>query len=140
MATATLRTLGGSVVMTIPKPLLEQAHLRSGAQVDIQFRAAGAAAGAGHLAPGVQPARRRGVGLPDHAGRAKQPRTRLHGVVDGLRHGDAGRGVVPSAAHGGFPRAGCSLQGEGASRCGRGSTRAGAGGAGLIIPTSTAAS
>ncbi len=38
MATATLRTLGGSVVMTIPKPILEQAHLRSGAQVDIQFR------------------------------------------------------------------------------------------------------
>jgi antitoxin ChpS len=38
MATATLRTLGGSVVMTIPKPILEQANLRSGAQVDIQFR------------------------------------------------------------------------------------------------------
>lgn len=38
MATATLRTLGGSVVMTIPKPILEQAHLRSGSQVDIQFR------------------------------------------------------------------------------------------------------
>lgn len=38
MATATLRTLGGSVVMTIPKPLLDQAHLRSGAKVDIQFR------------------------------------------------------------------------------------------------------
>lgn len=38
MATATLRTLGGSVVMTIPKPILEQAHLRSGAQVEIEYR------------------------------------------------------------------------------------------------------
>lgn len=36
MATATLRTLGGSVVMTIPKAILDQAQLRSGAQVDIQ--------------------------------------------------------------------------------------------------------
>ena len=38
MATATLRTLGGSVVMTIPKSILEQAHLRSGAQVEIEYR------------------------------------------------------------------------------------------------------
>lgn len=38
MATATLRTLGGSVVMTIPKPILDQAHLRSGAQVEIEYR------------------------------------------------------------------------------------------------------
>lgn len=38
MATATLRTLGGSVVMTIPKPILEQAQLRSGALVDVQFQ------------------------------------------------------------------------------------------------------
>ncbi|MCX8086749.1 MAG: AbrB/MazE/SpoVT family DNA-binding domain-containing protein [Rhodocyclaceae bacterium] len=38
MATATLRTLGGSVVMTIPKPLLEQARLRSGVRVEIEYR------------------------------------------------------------------------------------------------------
>jgi antitoxin ChpS len=38
MATATLRTLGGSVVMTIPKAILEQAHLRSGAQVEIEYQ------------------------------------------------------------------------------------------------------
>jgi antitoxin ChpS len=35
MATATLRTLGGSVVMTIPKTILDQAHLHAGEQVDI---------------------------------------------------------------------------------------------------------
>ncbi len=38
MATATLRTLGGSVVMTIPKTILEQAHLRSGTQVEIAYQ------------------------------------------------------------------------------------------------------
>ena len=38
MAMATLRTIGGSVVMTIPKTILEQAHLRSGAQVEIEYR------------------------------------------------------------------------------------------------------
>ena len=38
MAIATLRTLGGSVVMTIPKALLEQASLRAGAQVEIKYR------------------------------------------------------------------------------------------------------
>lgn len=38
MATATLRTLGGSVVMTIPKTILEQVHLRSGVQVEIEVR------------------------------------------------------------------------------------------------------
>ena len=38
MAVATLRTLGGSVVMTIPKALLEQASLRAGAQVEIEYR------------------------------------------------------------------------------------------------------
>lgn len=38
MATATLRTLGGSVVMTIPKTVLEQAQLRSGAKVDVSVK------------------------------------------------------------------------------------------------------
>jgi antitoxin ChpS len=38
MAVATLRTLGGSVVMTIPKAILEQARLRAGAQVEIDYR------------------------------------------------------------------------------------------------------
>lgn len=38
VATATLRTLGGSVVMTIPKSILEQTHLRSGSQVDMEVR------------------------------------------------------------------------------------------------------
>jgi antitoxin ChpS len=38
MAVATLRTLGGSVVMTIPKALLDQANLRAGTQVEIEYR------------------------------------------------------------------------------------------------------
>jgi antitoxin ChpS len=35
MPTATLRTVGGSVVMAIPKGLLELVHLQSGSKVDI---------------------------------------------------------------------------------------------------------
>ena len=34
MPTATLRTVGGSVVMAIPRRLLELVHLQSGSQVD----------------------------------------------------------------------------------------------------------
>ena len=35
MPTATLRTVGGSVVMAIPKRLLELVHLQAGSQVEI---------------------------------------------------------------------------------------------------------
>lgn len=35
MPTATLRTVGGSVVMAIPKGLLELVHLQTGSKVDI---------------------------------------------------------------------------------------------------------
>ena len=38
MPTATLRTVGGSVVMAIPKRLLEMVHLQAGSQVDIDVR------------------------------------------------------------------------------------------------------
>lgn len=38
MPFATLRTVGGSVVMAIPKPILELVHLQAGAQVDIDVR------------------------------------------------------------------------------------------------------
>lgn len=38
MATATLRSVGGSVVMAIPKRLLELVHLQSGSQVDIDVQ------------------------------------------------------------------------------------------------------
>lgn len=38
MATVTLRSVGGSVVMAIPKRLLEIIHLQSGAQVDINVK------------------------------------------------------------------------------------------------------
>ncbi|MFO1278588.1 MAG: AbrB/MazE/SpoVT family DNA-binding domain-containing protein [Burkholderiaceae bacterium] len=38
MSTATLRTVGGSVVMAIPKPLLELVDLRAGSQVDIDVQ------------------------------------------------------------------------------------------------------
>lgn len=38
MPTATLRTVGGSVVMAIPKRLLELVHLQSGSQVDIDVQ------------------------------------------------------------------------------------------------------
>ena len=38
MPTATLRTVGGSVVMAIPKRLLELVHLQSGSLVDIDVR------------------------------------------------------------------------------------------------------
>jgi len=36
MTTATLRTLGGSVVMTVPKKLLALLHLRAGARVEMR--------------------------------------------------------------------------------------------------------
>jgi len=35
MATATLRNLGGSVVMTVPKKILDLIHLRAGAKVEM---------------------------------------------------------------------------------------------------------
>jgi antitoxin ChpS len=35
MSTATLRSVGGSVVMAIPKQLLERVHLHVGSQVNI---------------------------------------------------------------------------------------------------------
>ena len=35
MTTATLRNLGGSVVMTLPKKILDLVHLRGGSQVSI---------------------------------------------------------------------------------------------------------
>ena len=38
MPAATLRTIGGSVVMAIPKSLLEMAHLQAGSKVDIDFQ------------------------------------------------------------------------------------------------------
>lgn len=38
MPTATLRTVGGSVVMAIPKRLLELVHLHAGAQVSIDIQ------------------------------------------------------------------------------------------------------
>ena len=38
MPTATLRTVGGSVVMAIPKRLLELVQLQSGSQVDIDVQ------------------------------------------------------------------------------------------------------
>ena len=38
MSTATLRSVGGSVVMAIPKRILEMAQLQSGAQVDIDVQ------------------------------------------------------------------------------------------------------
>lgn len=38
MPTATLRSVGGSVVMAIPKRLLELVHLQSGSQVDIDVQ------------------------------------------------------------------------------------------------------
>lgn len=38
MPTATLRSIGGSVVMAIPKRLLELVHLQSGSQVDIDVQ------------------------------------------------------------------------------------------------------
>ncbi|MES2946742.1 MAG: AbrB/MazE/SpoVT family DNA-binding domain-containing protein [Pseudomonadota bacterium] len=38
MPAATLRTVGGSVVMAIPKSLLEMAHLQAGSKVDIDFQ------------------------------------------------------------------------------------------------------
>lgn len=38
MPTATLRSVGGSVVMAIPKRVLELVHLHSGSQVNIDVR------------------------------------------------------------------------------------------------------
>ena len=38
MPTATLRTIGGSVVMAIPKHLLELVHLEAGSRVDIDVQ------------------------------------------------------------------------------------------------------
>lgn len=38
MSTATLRTVGGSVVMAIPKRLLELVDLQAGSQVDINVQ------------------------------------------------------------------------------------------------------
>ena len=38
MATATLRSVGGSVVMAIPKSLLELVHLQAGSKVDIDVQ------------------------------------------------------------------------------------------------------
>ena len=38
MPTATLRTVGGSVVMAIPKQLLELVHLHAGSRVDIDVQ------------------------------------------------------------------------------------------------------
>ena len=38
MSTATLRTVGGSVVMAIPKRLLELVHLQAGSKVDIDVQ------------------------------------------------------------------------------------------------------
>lgn len=35
MATVTLRNLGGSVVMTVPRKILDLVHLDAGAQVDV---------------------------------------------------------------------------------------------------------
>lgn len=35
MATATLRNLGGSVVMTVPKKILDLIHLRAGTKVEM---------------------------------------------------------------------------------------------------------
>jgi antitoxin ChpS len=36
MTTATLRTLGGSVVLTVPKKLLDLMHLHAGARVEMR--------------------------------------------------------------------------------------------------------
>jgi antitoxin ChpS len=38
MSTATLRTVGGSVVMAIPKRLLEMVDLRAGSQVEVNVQ------------------------------------------------------------------------------------------------------
>jgi len=38
MSTATLRSVGGSVVMAIPKHILEMAQLQSGTQVEIDVQ------------------------------------------------------------------------------------------------------
>ncbi len=38
MPTATLRTVGGSVMVAIPKPLLELVRLESGAQVELDVQ------------------------------------------------------------------------------------------------------
>lgn len=38
MATATLRNLGGSVVMTLPKKILDLVHLSPGSQVSIDVQ------------------------------------------------------------------------------------------------------
>lgn len=38
MSTATLRSVGGSVVMAIPKHILEMAQLRAGTQVEIDIQ------------------------------------------------------------------------------------------------------
>ena len=38
MATVTLRSLGGSVVMTVPKKILSLIHLDVGSQVDLSVR------------------------------------------------------------------------------------------------------
>lgn len=38
MSTATLRSVGGSVVIAIPKRILELVHLQSGSQVDIDVQ------------------------------------------------------------------------------------------------------
>ena len=38
MATATLRSLGGSVVLTVPKKVLSLIHLDVGAEVDLSVR------------------------------------------------------------------------------------------------------
>ncbi len=38
MPTATLRKVGGSVVMSIPKRILELVHLQSGSQVSIEVQ------------------------------------------------------------------------------------------------------
>lgn len=38
MATVTLRNLGGSVVMTLPKKILDLVHLRTGSQVFIDVQ------------------------------------------------------------------------------------------------------
>ena len=36
MATATLRNIGGSVVLTVPKKILDLIHLRAGAKVEMR--------------------------------------------------------------------------------------------------------
>lgn len=38
MTTVTLRNLGGSVVMTLPKKILDLVHLRTGSQVSIDVQ------------------------------------------------------------------------------------------------------